>query len=94
MSIPQAAGGPIQSRDDLVRYIADAGKPRAQWRIGTEHEKFVYDLKTHKPLSYAGHPGIREMLEGMQRIVMDEDADRTLCRQQVGQPIDHRSQRV
>jgi len=67
MSIPQAAGGPIQSRDDLVRYIAEAVKPRAQWRIGTEHEKFVYDLKTHKPLSYAGHPGIREMLEGMQR---------------------------
>jgi glutamate--cysteine ligase len=67
MSIPQAAGGPIQSRDDLVRYIADGAKPRDQWRIGTEHEKFVYDLKTYRPLSYAGHPGIREMLEGMQR---------------------------
>jgi len=67
MSIPQAAGGPIESRDDLVRYIAGGAKPRADWRIGTEHEKFVYDLKTHKPLSYAGHPGIREMLEGMRR---------------------------
>jgi glutamate--cysteine ligase len=67
MSIPQSAGGPIQSRDDLVRYIAEGGKPRAQWRIGTEHEKFVYDLKTQKPLSYAGRPGIRAMLEGMQR---------------------------
>ena len=59
MSIPQAAGGPIQSRDDLVRYIAEGAKPRAQWRIGTEHEKFVYDLATQKPLSYAGRPGIR-----------------------------------
>ena len=67
MSIPQAAGGPIQSRDDLVRYIADAGKPRAQWRIGTEHEKFVYNLTTLKPLSYASRPGIREMLKAMQR---------------------------
>ena len=67
MSIPQSAGGPIQSRDDLVHYIAGAAKPRAQWRIGTEHEKFVYDLKTHKPLSYAGQPGIRTMLKGMQR---------------------------
>jgi glutamate--cysteine ligase len=66
MSIPQAAGGPIQSRDDLVRYIAGGAKPRADWRIGTEHEKFVYDLKTLKPLSYAGRPGIREMLEAMQ----------------------------
>jgi glutamate--cysteine ligase len=67
MSIPQSAGGPIQSRDDLVRYIADGGKPRAQWRIGTEHEKFVYDLATHKPLAYQGVPGIRAMLEGMRR---------------------------
>src|SRR5438105_8135790 len=67
MSIPQSAGGPIQSRDDLVHYIAGGAKPRAQWRIGTEHEKFVYDLKTYKPLAYAGQPGIRAMLEGMQR---------------------------
>ncbi|HEY2444978.1 MAG TPA: glutamate--cysteine ligase [Rhizomicrobium sp.] len=67
MSIPQSAGGPIGSRDDLVRYLEEGGKPRAQWRIGTEHEKFVYDLSTHKPLTYAGRPGIRAMLEEMRR---------------------------
>ncbi|MGQ0741769.1 MAG: glutamate--cysteine ligase [Alphaproteobacteria bacterium] len=67
MSIPQHAGGPITSRDDLVAYIANGSKPKAQWRIGTEHEKFVFDLKNHKPLSYDGHPGIRQLLEGMQR---------------------------
>lgn len=67
MSIPQSAGGPIRSRDDLVRYIAGAGKPRSAWRIGTEHEKFVYDLKTLKPLSYSGSPGIRDMLDAMRR---------------------------
>jgi len=67
MSIPQSAGGPIQSRDDLVRYLESGCKPRSQWRIGTEHEKFVYDLATHKPLTYAGKPGIRAMLEGMRR---------------------------
>lgn len=67
MSIPQSAGGPIQSRDDLVRYLEQGGKPRAQWRIGTEHEKFVYDLATHKPLAYAGKPGIRALLEAMRR---------------------------
>ncbi len=42
MSIPQSGGGPISSRADLVAYIAAGAKPRAQWRIGTEHEKFVY----------------------------------------------------
>jgi glutamate--cysteine ligase len=67
MSIPQHAGGPIGSRDDLVRYLERGCKPRADWRIGTEHEKFVYDLKTHKPVPYEGRPGIRPLLEGMQR---------------------------
>jgi glutamate--cysteine ligase len=67
MSIPQSAGGPIGSRDDLVRYLAEGSKPKADWRIGTEHEKFVYDLRTHKPLAYEGVPGIRALLEGMRR---------------------------
>ena len=47
MSIPQSAGGPIESRDDLVRHLSDGSKPKSEWRIGTEHEKFVYDLKDH-----------------------------------------------
>ena len=67
MSIPQSAGGPIESRDDLVRHLSKGSRPRDQWLIGTEHEKFVYDLKTHKPVAYEGKPGIRQLLEGMQR---------------------------
>jgi len=67
MSIPQSAGGPIGSRDDLVRYLEDGNKPKSEWRIGTEHEKFVYDPKTLKPVPYEGRPGIRALLEGMQR---------------------------
>ncbi len=67
MSIPQSASGPIQSRDDLVHHLSRGCRPRADWSIGTEHEKFVYDLKTHKPVAYDGKPGIRQLLEGMQR---------------------------
>ena len=67
MSIPQSAGGPIQSRDDLVAYIAAGSKPKSEWRIGTEHEKFVYSLKDYKPLAYETRPGIRQLLEGMKR---------------------------
>jgi len=67
MSIPQSASGPIKSRDDLVRQLSKGCRPADQWRIGTEHEKFVYDLKTHRPVSYEGRPGIRQLLEGMQR---------------------------
>ena len=67
MSIPQSAGGAIESRDDLVRHLSQGCRPRENWRIGTEHEKFVYDLKTRKPLAYATAPGIRQLLTGMQR---------------------------
>ena len=67
MSIPQSAGGPITSRADLVAHIAAGSKPRADWRIGTEHEKFVYSLKNYKPLPYEGPAGIRALLEGMER---------------------------
>ena len=67
MSIPQSAGGPIESRADLVAFIAAGAKPREDWRVGTEHEKFVYGLKDYKPLPYEGRPGIRALLEGMKR---------------------------
>ena len=67
MSIPQSAGGPIESRDDLVRHLSRGCKPADAWRIGTEHEKFVYDLKSRKPVAYEGRPGIRPLLEGMAR---------------------------
>ena len=67
MSIPQSAGGPIESRDDLIHHLSRGCRPKADWRIGTEHEKFVYDLKTHKPASPMTESGIRQLLEGMQR---------------------------
>jgi glutamate--cysteine ligase len=67
MSIPQSAGGPITSRDDLIHHLSKGCKPREQWRIGTEHEKFVYDLRNFRPVSYDGTPGIRQLLEGMTR---------------------------
>ena len=65
MSIPQAGGGPVESRDDLVRYLEAGCKPPERWRIGTEHEKFGYDLATHGPLPYDGPCSIRAMLEGL-----------------------------
>src|ERR1700761_2200110 len=67
MSIPQSAGGLIESRDDLVRHLSKGMKPKSAWRIGTEHEKFVYCPKTLKPLAYDGAPGIRQLLESMTR---------------------------
>ncbi|WP_187431042.1 Glutamate--cysteine ligase EgtA [Roseobacter fucihabitans] len=65
MSIPQSGGGPITSYDQLAQYLADGCKPKEQWRIGTEHEKFGYCKDTLKPLPYEGDRSIRVMLEGL-----------------------------
>ena len=33
---------PIEGRADLLAEFEQGEKPRDAWRIGTEHEKFVY----------------------------------------------------
>src|SRR3954447_10458093 len=55
----------IESRDDLPSVFAAGEKPRAQWRIGTEHEKFVYRTGDHRAPSYDEPGGIRDLLMGM-----------------------------
>ena len=68
MSGPSVAGGaPVESRAQLIEWFASGGKPKADWRIGTEHEKFVFRLADHAPLPYDGTPGIKQLLEAMQR---------------------------
>ena len=68
MSAPPSGGGtPIENRRQLVEYFAAGNKPRAAWRMGTEHEKFGFHKSTLKPLAYDGPAGIRAMLEGMTR---------------------------
>ncbi len=65
MSIPQSGGGPIESHDDLAGYLAAGCKPKADWRIGTEHEKFGYCRDTLNPLPYDGPRSIKAVLEGL-----------------------------
>ncbi len=65
MSIPQSGGGPVERQDQLAEYLADGCKPKEDWRIGTEHEKFGYCRDTHRPLPYEGPRSIRAMLEGL-----------------------------
>ena len=36
----------IEGRDDLLSVFSGGEKPREHWRIGTEHEKFVYRCAT------------------------------------------------
>ncbi len=56
---------PIESRDDLLRVFSKGEKPIADWRIGTEHEKFVYRTSDHRAPSYDEPGGIRDLLMAM-----------------------------
>jgi glutamate--cysteine ligase len=58
---------PIEGIDELVAYLAAGNKPRENWRIGTEHEKFPFYVDGHAPVPYGGERGIRALLEGMQK---------------------------
>lgn len=65
MSIPQTGGGPIEHHDQLAEYLADGCKPKADWRIGTEHEKFGYCKDSLKPLPFEGERSIVAVLSGL-----------------------------
>ena len=65
MSIPQSGGIPLEHHNQLAQYLADGCKPKSDWRIGTEHEKFGYDKAGLNPLPYNGFCGIKAMLEGL-----------------------------
>lgn len=65
MSIPQSGGGPIERPEQLAEYLESGCKPKEDWRIGTEHEKFGYCKDTLKPLPYEGDRSVRAMLEGL-----------------------------
>lgn len=62
-----AASATVETRDDLVRWIAEGEKPKADWRIGTEHEKFVFRTVSLDPVPYGGDDGIRALMEELIR---------------------------
>jgi glutamate--cysteine ligase len=57
----------IDSRDDLLATFASGEKPKADWRIGTEHEKFVYRLSDFGAPSYDEPGGISDLLHALTR---------------------------
>ena len=66
MSIPQSGGGTIESFAQLAEYMESGNKPRADWRIGTEHEKFGWLTDTRAPLPYAGERSISAIFAALQ----------------------------
>ncbi|HAE01664.1 MAG TPA: glutamate--cysteine ligase, partial [Rhodospirillaceae bacterium] len=66
MSSPTASDETlVESKSQLIDYIASGEKPQADWRIGTEHEKFLFCTDSHRPLAYEGRPGVKGLLEAL-----------------------------
>ena len=55
----------IESRADLLSVFEGGEKPAEEWRIGTEHEKFVFRVEDHRAPSYDEKGGIRDLLNGL-----------------------------
>ncbi|KFK30813.1 hypothetical protein AALP_AA6G029500 [Arabis alpina] len=50
------------TKEDLIAYFASGCKPKEMWRIGTEHEKFGFELRTLRPMKFGQ---ITSLLNGM-----------------------------
>ena len=59
----------VESRNQLVAELESGGKPPAEWRVGTEHEKFGFHVADCGPVPYEGPQGIRRLLEAMEGLL-------------------------
>lgn len=70
MATDDSLSPPIESRADMVEALEKGSKPKSQWRIGTEHEKFVFYRIDNTPVPYEGERGIKAIL---QTVAAEED---------------------
>ena len=64
---PDSEGEPIEKKSQLIEDLESGCKPKENWRIGTEHEKFPFRLSDNKRLPYEGPDGIAEILNRLTR---------------------------
>lgn len=55
----------IEHKSQLIDYIASGCKPKSEWKVGTEHEKFGFDTRTLLPLNYHQEGGIKDILNAL-----------------------------
>ena len=55
----------LTDKRELTAWLESGCRPKDEWRIGTEHEKFGFCSDSFKPLPFDGERSIRAMLEGM-----------------------------
>ena len=58
---------PVETMADLVGLFAGGEKPASGWKIGTEHEKFVFRTADHRQPAWEEPGGIRDLLTAFGR---------------------------
>ncbi|MHA1189941.1 MAG: glutamate--cysteine ligase, partial [Alphaproteobacteria bacterium] len=69
MARDTADSTPIDSISQLAATLEVGCKPREDWRIGTEHEKFGFYRDGNSPVPYEGEAGVEALLHGMQSLL-------------------------
>ena len=62
----------IKDVGQLVEWLAKGEKPAADWRIGTEHEKFLFHRDSLRPVAYHGDSGVEAMLNALFKAIGDK----------------------
>ena len=63
LDLQRAGSEPITSVEMLLAGFRSAEKPRHEFRLGLEHEKFLYPLQEARQVPYEGASGIGALLE-------------------------------
>ncbi len=60
---------PVETVADLAATLEAGNKPEEQFRIGTEHEKFLFCENRLSPVPYEGGNGVEAVLTGMEKLL-------------------------
>ena len=68
----------LKNKEEIIEYFEKGSKPKQFWKIGTEHEKFLYDLNTLEPIDYYGKNGIKSLFKllkkkGWKEVIEDKN---------------------
>ena len=80
---PAGLSEPISGKAQLIDFFRSAEKPRAEWKIGVEHEKIGILDGTYQAVPYYGENGIRSILDALAR----EAGGSQHAHRENGQPI-------
>ncbi len=57
----------IRKKEELEEFFHSSGKPRRQWRVGTEYEKVGIERGSAKAIPYSGPRGVEAILKALSK---------------------------